>query len=207
MKRWARQASSLYRSLAYFHPEDTDKAVEIEKRLLSAKPDDLETWRGLGTSTLIADAWPKPRPTGRAWLRFIRATPTAICNRQRCFGITSILHRHRPRCARARERLAKPALFGYQAGAIEESQGNLSGGDCGVCGQFAGKITFRGEPQPAAGAGAQARVARGCGDRDGRIAEAWLRHGGGDRVARERARCPASHGEMKQELSAGRRAD
>ncbi len=34
---------------------------------------------------------------------------------------------HRRNCAKARERLRRPALFGYQAGAIEESQGNLPG--------------------------------------------------------------------------------
>jgi len=51
-----RQASSLYRSLAYFYPEDTDKAVAIEKRLLSAKPDDLDTLGGIATSTPTAGA-------------------------------------------------------------------------------------------------------------------------------------------------------
>ena len=72
-----RQASSLYRSLAYFHPEDTDKAVAIEKRLLSARPGDMETlarhWgylrrsrpHGVGGAVLVADGRGESRQSRR----------------------------------------------------------------------------------------------------------------------------------------------
>ena len=59
---------------------------------------------------------------------------------------------------KARERLAQPALFGYQAGAIEESRGNLPGAIKEYVASSLGERALGGEPQPAAGACAQAGV-------------------------------------------------
>ena len=122
-----RQASSLERSLAYFHPEDTDKAVAIEKKLLSARPDDLETLARIGD--IYAD---RGRMTEAApyWTRMAEVRPGNADGYLQSatvfwdyFDFPSALSQLR----KGRERLAETALFGYQAGAIEESQGNLPG--------------------------------------------------------------------------------
>jgi len=122
-----RQASSLYRSLAYFHPEDTDKAVTIEKRLLSAKPDDLDTLARIGD--IYADRG-RMAEAAPFWTRMAEVRPGNADGYLQSatvfwdyFDFPSALSELR----KGRERLAQPALFGYQAGAIEESQSNLAG--------------------------------------------------------------------------------
>ncbi|MGO9637833.1 MAG: hypothetical protein ACLPSO_07815 [Terracidiphilus sp.] len=122
-----RQASSLYRSLAYFHPEDTDKAVAIEKRLLSARPDDLETMARIGD--IYADRG-RMAEAAPYFTRMAEAHPGDADGYLQSatvfwdyFDFASASEQMR----KARERLAQPALFGYQAGAIEESQGNMPG--------------------------------------------------------------------------------
>ena len=122
-----RQASSLERSLAYFHPEDTDKAVEIEKRLLSARPDDLGTMARIGD--IYADRG-RMAEAAPYWTRMAEVHPGEADGYLQSatvfwdyfdFGSAST------QLGKARQRLADPALFGYQAGAIEESRGNLPG--------------------------------------------------------------------------------
>jgi tetratricopeptide (TPR) repeat protein len=122
-----RKASSLHRSLAYFHPEDTDKAVAIEKRLLNARPDDLETMARIGD--IYADRG-RMAEAAPYWTRMAEAHPGEADGYLQSatvfwdyFDFASASEQMR----KARERLAQPALFGYQAGAIEESQNNLQG--------------------------------------------------------------------------------
>jgi tetratricopeptide (TPR) repeat protein len=120
-----RQASSLHRSLAYFHPEDTDKAIEIEKRLLSARPDDLETLARIGD--IYADRG-RMAEAAPYWTRMAEAHPgeaDGYLQSATVFWDYFDFASASAQLRKARERLAQPALFGYQAGAIEESQGNL----------------------------------------------------------------------------------
>jgi len=122
-----RQASSLYRSLAYFHPEDTDKAVAIEKRLLSAKPDDLETMARIGD--IYADRG-RMAEAAPYFTRMAEAHPgdaDGYLQSATVFWDYFDFASASAQMRKARERLAQPALFGYQAGAIEESQGNMPG--------------------------------------------------------------------------------
>ena len=122
-----RQASSLYRSLAYFHPEDTDKAVAIEKRLLSARPDDLETMARIGD--IYADRG-RMAEAAPYWTRMAEAHPgeaDGYLQSATVFWDYFDFATASAQMLKARERLAQPALFGYQAGAIEESQGNMPG--------------------------------------------------------------------------------
>jgi tetratricopeptide (TPR) repeat protein len=122
-----RQASSLYRSLAYFHPEDTDKAVAIEKRLLSAKPDDLETMARIGD--IYADRG-RMAEAAPYFTRMAEAHPgeaDGYLQSATVFWDYFDFASASAQMLKARERLAQPALFGYQAGAIEESQGNMPG--------------------------------------------------------------------------------
>jgi tetratricopeptide (TPR) repeat protein len=122
-----RQASSLYRSLAYFHPEDTGKAVEIEKRLLSSRPDDLDTLARIGDIYADRGRFAEAAPF---WTRMAEVHPGEANGYLQSatvfwdyFDFPSALAQLR----KGRERLAEPALFGYEAGAIEESQGDLPG--------------------------------------------------------------------------------
>jgi tetratricopeptide (TPR) repeat protein len=120
-------ASSLDRSLAYFHPEDTDKAVAIEKRLLNAKPDDLETMARIGD--IYADRG-RMAEAAPYWLRMAEVRPGDANGYLQSatvfwdyFDFPSSLAQLR----KGREKLADPTAFGYQAGAIEENQGNTGG--------------------------------------------------------------------------------
>jgi predicted Zn-dependent protease len=122
-----RQASSLYRSLAYFHPEDTDKSVAIEKRLLNAKPDDLDTLARIGD--IYADRG-RMNEAAPYWTRMAEVHPGEADGYLQSatvfwdyFDFASASAQMR----KARERLTQPALFGYEAGAIEESQNNMPG--------------------------------------------------------------------------------
>jgi predicted TPR repeat methyltransferase len=120
-----RQASSLHRSLAYFHPEDTDKAIAIEKRLLSAWPDDLETLARIGD--IYADRG-RMAEAAPYWTRMAEVHPgeaDGYLQSATVFWDYFDFASASAQLRKGRERLAQPALFGYQAGAIEESQGNL----------------------------------------------------------------------------------
>jgi tetratricopeptide (TPR) repeat protein len=121
------KAASLHRSLAYFHPEDTDKAVAIEKRLLSAKPDDLETMARIGD--IYADRG-RMAEAAPYFTRMAEAHPgeaDGYLQSATVFWDYFDFASASAQMLKARERLAQPALFGYQAGAIEESQGNMPG--------------------------------------------------------------------------------
>jgi len=122
-----RQASSLYRSLAYFHAEDTDKAVTIEKRLLDAKPDDLDTLARIGDIYADRGRFAEAAPY---WTRMAEVHPGEADGYLQSatvfwdyFDFSSAL----VQLHKGRERLAQPTLFGYEAGAIEESKNNLPG--------------------------------------------------------------------------------
>jgi tetratricopeptide (TPR) repeat protein len=121
------QASSLYRSLAYFHPEDTDKAIGIEKRLLSARPGDLDTLARIGDIYADRGRFAEAAPY---WTRMAEVRPGEADGYLQSatvfwdyFDFPSAL----TQLHAGRAKLAQPALFGYEAGAIEESQGNLPG--------------------------------------------------------------------------------
>jgi Flp pilus assembly protein TadD len=117
-------ASSLYRSLAYFHFEGTDKAVTIEKRLLEAKPDDLETMARIGD--IYADRG-RMAEAGPYWIRMAEVRPgdaDGYLQSATVFWDYFDFPTSLAQLRKGRERLADPAVFGYQAGAIEESQGN-----------------------------------------------------------------------------------
>ncbi len=122
-----RQASSLHRSLAYFHPEETDKAIAIEKHLLSARPDDLDTLARIGD--IYADRG-RMSEAAPYWTRMAEVHPgeaDGYLQSATVFWDYFDFASASTQLREARERLAQPALFGYQAGAIEESQSNLQG--------------------------------------------------------------------------------
>lgn len=119
------QASSLYRSLAYFHPEDTDKAVAIEKRLLDARPGDLNTLARIGD--IYAD---RNRFTDAApyWLKMAEVRPgesDGYLQSATVFWDYFDFADAQTQLERGQARLHDSTLFGYQQGAIEESRGDV----------------------------------------------------------------------------------
>ena len=122
-----RQASSLERSLAYFHPEDTDKAVAIEKQLLNARPGDLDTLARIGD--IYADRGRMTEATPY-WSRMAEVHPgeaDGYLQSATVFWDYFDFDSASAQLGNARQRLADPALFGYEAGAIEESRSNPRG--------------------------------------------------------------------------------
>ncbi len=121
------QASSLYRSLAYFHPEDTDGAVAIEKRLLEAQPSNLDTLARIGDIYADRERFTEAIPY---WARMADVHPGEANGYLQSatvfwdyFDFTSA----QAQLDKARTKLNQPTLFGYQAGAIAESRGDLPG--------------------------------------------------------------------------------
>jgi tetratricopeptide (TPR) repeat protein len=120
------QASSLYRSLAYFHPEDTDKSVAIEKRLLDSDPGNL------GTLARIGDIYADRERFNEALPYFLRMADAHPGESDGYLQSATVLWDYfdfpsaLTQLHRGRERLAQPTLFGYQIGAIEESRGDVT---------------------------------------------------------------------------------
>jgi tetratricopeptide (TPR) repeat protein len=117
-----RQASSLYRSLAYFHSGDTAKAITIEKHLLESDPENLDTLARIGDiygdRALFAAAAP-------FWLRLAEVHPGEADGYLQSatvfwdyFDFANALGQ----IEKGRRALANPALFSYEAGAIYENQ-------------------------------------------------------------------------------------
>ena len=116
------QASSLYRSLAYFQPGDTARAVAIEKRLLESDPENLDTLARIGDiygdRALFADAAP-------FWLRMADIHPgeaNGYLQSATVFWDYFDFDNALGQIERGRKVLANPALFSYEAGAIYENQ-------------------------------------------------------------------------------------
>ena len=120
-------ASSLYRSLAYFYPEDTDKAVAIEKRMLSAMPDNLDRLALIGDTYADRGRMAEAAPYFTRMAEVHPGEADGYLQSATVFWDYFDFASASAQLRKARERLAQPALYGYQAGAIEESQNNMPG--------------------------------------------------------------------------------
>jgi predicted Zn-dependent protease len=121
------QASSLYRSLAYFHAEDTDKAVAIQKRLLDAEPGNLETLARIGDIYADRGRFGDAAPY---WVRMAEVRPgeaNGYLQSATVFWDYFDFASADAELEKGRMRLSDPTLFGYQAGAIDESRGDTAG--------------------------------------------------------------------------------
>jgi Flp pilus assembly protein TadD len=120
------QSSSLYRSLAYFHPEDTDKAIGIQKRLLDAQPGNLDTLARIGDIYADRGRFGEAAPY---WVRMAEVhagEADGYLQSATVFWDYFDFASAQAQLERARVHLNQPALFGYQEGAIEESRGDLA---------------------------------------------------------------------------------
>ena len=119
------RASSLYRSLAYFHPEDTDKAVAIEKNLLDAQPDNLDIMARIGDIYADRDRFSEAAPY---WVRMAEAHPgnsDGYLQSATVFWDYYDFSSAMSQIEKGRAQLEQPTFLGYEAGAVEESRGDL----------------------------------------------------------------------------------
>lgn len=119
------QASSLYRSLAYFHPEDTDRAVEVEKRLLASAPGDLDRLARIGDIYADRERFAEAAPY---WTRMAEVHPgdaDGYLQSATVFWDYFDFATAQAQLDKGRARLERPALFGYQVGSIAEGRGDL----------------------------------------------------------------------------------
>ncbi|HEY5057107.1 MAG TPA: hypothetical protein VII58_13160 [Acidobacteriaceae bacterium] len=127
------QAVSLYRSLAYLDPQpaSTLRAVSLEKNLLAAAPDSPDRLATLGD--LYAEATSTGGEDLAAAAPFWRRIPDLHPDSTQGFLTSATifwdyfqLDDALAEITAARTRFRSPALFGYEAGAIEENRHNLS---------------------------------------------------------------------------------
>lgn len=120
------QASSLHRSLAYFHPEETEKAVAVEKRLLEAQPGNLDTLARIGDIFAERGHYDKAVPY---WIRMAEAHPgeaDGYLQSATVFWDYFDFASAQAQLEKGRARLRQPTVFGYEEGAIAESRGDLT---------------------------------------------------------------------------------
>ena len=118
----AHTASSVYRSLAYFNPADTDVAAGIEENFLKANPGDTETMARIGDIYADRNRFERAAPY---WDRIPQVAPgqssgylDAATIYWDYFDFDNALQM----LGRGRERLNQPKLYSYEAGAIYEGQ-------------------------------------------------------------------------------------
>ncbi len=119
------RAASLYRSLAYFHPEDTDKAVAIEKHLLGVQPGDLDRMARIGDIYADRSRFAEASPF---WVRMGDVHPgesDGYLQSATVFWDYYDFTDAMTEIEKARAQLKQPTLFGYEAGAVEESRGDM----------------------------------------------------------------------------------
>ena len=120
------QASNVFRSLAYFDPRNTDRAVAVEKRLLLASPGDIERLAHIGD--IYAD---RGRMSEAAvfWLQMPAAhpgSPDGFLQAATVFWDYFRFDESLKEIGAARAQFHRPALYGYEAGAIDENMGNAA---------------------------------------------------------------------------------
>ena len=118
----AHTASSVFRSLAYFEPADTDVAAKIEDNLLQANPTDTEIMARIGDIYADREQFAKAAPY---WERIPQVAPgqsggylEAATIYWDYFDFDNAMRL----LGKGRSRLGNPSLYAYEAGAIYENQ-------------------------------------------------------------------------------------
>lgn len=118
------QASNVFRSLAYCDPHDTDRAVAIENNLLLAAPGDTDRLAHIGD--IYADRG-RMNEAATYWQRMPAAHPGAPDGYLQAATVFWDYFRFDEALKEinaARAQFHQPALYGYEAGAIDEDMNN-----------------------------------------------------------------------------------
>ena len=125
------QASSVYRSLAYFDPSLTARAVAVEKNLLAYNPGDLDRLARIG-DTIADKASGDARQLAVAapyWRRMPLVhpgLPDGYLQSATIFWDYFQFDDALAQIAAARKQFHDPALYGYEAGAIYENERDMA---------------------------------------------------------------------------------
>ncbi|MGP8253737.1 MAG: hypothetical protein ACLQHF_17040 [Terracidiphilus sp.] len=118
------QASNVFRSLAYFDPRNTDRAAAVEKNLLLASPGDLERLAHIGD--IYADRG-RMSEAATYWQKMPAAhpgSPEGYLQAATVFWDYFRFDEALREIDVARAEFHQPALYGYEAGAIDENMGD-----------------------------------------------------------------------------------
>ena len=116
------RASSVYRSLAFFEPKNTDLAIAIEQNLLKAGPGDRQTLARIGDIYADRERFADAAPY---WDRIPKVAPgdsTAYLDAATIYWDYFDFSNALRLLQDGRTRLQQPALYAYEAGAIYEGQ-------------------------------------------------------------------------------------
>jgi tetratricopeptide (TPR) repeat protein len=129
------QASSVFRSLAYFDPARTRQAVAVEEHLLAAHPADTDRLARIGD--IYADSGADgvsghediaaAAPYWRRMPAIRPGSPDGYLQAATIFWDYFQFDDAMGEIRQAREQFAQPALYGYEAGAIDEGKREMAG--------------------------------------------------------------------------------
>lgn len=120
------QASNVFRSLAYFDQRNTDRAVAVEKNLLLASPGDIERLAHIGD--IYADRG-RMSDAATYWQQMPAAnpgSPDGYLQAATVFWDYFRFDEALREIDEARAKFHQPALYGYEAGAIDENMGDAA---------------------------------------------------------------------------------
>jgi cellulose synthase operon protein C len=115
-------ASSLYRSLAYFNPGDTARAIAVEKHLLDYEPGNLDTLARIGDIYADRSQFAEAAPY---WFRMPEIHPgvaDGYLQSATIFWDYFDFDNALAQLQKGREKLGNPSLYSYEEGAIYENQ-------------------------------------------------------------------------------------
>jgi transcriptional regulator with XRE-family HTH domain len=131
------EAASVFRSLAYHDPAQIDRAVAIEKNLSAADPANLDRLAAIGdtyadstSSELNLDAEKQLAQAAPYWQKMAAVHPgvaNGYLQSATVFWDYYEFDRALAEIDAARKQLHDPALYGYEAGAIDENKDDMAG--------------------------------------------------------------------------------
>ena len=121
-KESARRASSLYRSLAAYFPQDTDIAVHFAEAEYRAEPRDREMLARIGDTYADREQFARARPYWNRMPQIEAARPDGWLDAATVYWDYYLFDDALRLISGARKRFNNPALFAYQAGAIDENK-------------------------------------------------------------------------------------
>ncbi len=115
-------ASSLYRSLAYFDPGDTARAVAVEKRLLDYDPGNLDTLARIGDIYADRSLFSEADPYWFRMAQIHSGESNGYLQSATIFWDYFDFDNALAQLEKGRQKLANPSLYSYESGAIYENQ-------------------------------------------------------------------------------------
>jgi cellulose synthase operon protein C len=121
-----RRASALFRSLAYFEPEETEAAVGVEKNLLASAPGNRDTLARIGDIYADREMFAQAAPYWNRMTEIEPGNPNAYLEPATVFWDYFKFDDALRLLNDGRAKLHQPAEFAYQEGAIYENERDYS---------------------------------------------------------------------------------